>query len=107
MSDIDEMRTWNIEKLWNFISVERGLDHRVRDIVRFGKEIKMDIYDYMLNNFTTKSKAGKVVYRGRVYYMEDLYTDIEERRRIAFEWIERNYPDKRVVTPRKAPTEVN
>lgn len=103
MVELEEIKTWDIEKLWNFISVEQSLDRKVYNIVRFGHTIKMDINDYIRNAYLEKTKAGKIVYGSKTFNREDLYTDIERRRKEAFRWIEKNFPDKSVIGARYAP----
>lgn len=105
MTELEEIRTWDIEKLWNFISIEQKIDRKTYELVRFGNGVKMDINDFIRNAYIIKNKSGKVFYRGKVYWLEDLYTDIESRRREAFRWIEKNFPERRVVGARMAPKE--
>lgn len=107
MTEIEEIKTWDIEKLWNFISVEPKLDRKVYQLVRYGNGVTIDVHDYILNNYTINNKRGIIRYRGKIYCLEDLYTDIENRRRTAFAWIEKNFPDKRVVMPRMMPKDLS
>lgn len=100
MTDIDNIRTWDIEKIWNFISAESDIKQSIYDKLRYGIVLKIDIYDYINGSFTVKGKSGVAICKGKTFRLQDMYTEIEERRRLGIQWIEENYPDLDLTRPR-------
>lgn len=101
--DLDEVRTWDIEKLWKFISKEESLPKRIYEEIRFGRLIWMEITDYILGNYQDFPNKPFIRYRAKKIKKKDLYTDIEEREKMAFKWIEKNYPERGRIDPIHAP----
>lgn len=97
--DLDEVRAWSLERLWNFIKKEKDVPRGVYNKIRFG-EIDMDINSIFNKEFTTYNTKGFIKFRGRKISKQELYTDLEERERIAFQWIAENFPNREVVRRR-------
>lgn len=87
-----DIKTLSLEEAYElFISeVDKYRDSKIYGQIRFGIKIRFDIYDYLNGNIRVKHKSGKAIIKGRVYDMEDIYGEIEERNKEMKEWLVEN-----------------
>lgn len=98
--DIDEVRTWDIEKLWNFLKKEK-VPMDVYQKVRYGK-INIDVNIIINREYRDYTVKGFIKIMGRKMEKEELYSDLEEREKVAFQWIKENYQNRPIVGGRYA-----
>lgn len=55
--------------------------------VRFGISLSFDMYDYINDVIVVKGKIGKVIHRGHVWKSEDFWTELEQRTRLAKQYL--------------------
>lgn len=65
--------------------------------VRYGLSLKIDIYDYLNQNFTIKAKKGMMIYKGKLYKLNDVYTEFEERTQLIKEILIKLYGSENLV----------
>lgn len=64
--------------------------------------LKIDIYDYLNQNFTIKAKKGIMIYKGQRYKLNDVYTEFENRTMLIKEILIKIYGDNNLVNKGKA-----
>lgn len=91
--DID-INSLNIKE--SFLMLTQYMDEDYEDIeeiyqkVRFGINLRFDIYDYINEMIKTKDKNGIVIYRGKNMNLTKFWTELEQRNIIAKKWLKEN-----------------
>lgn len=101
----EKVVTGSMQELWDtFITLEGEYDNFEKDYddVRFGMDVKFEIYDLWedTKQIVRKDKDGKVIIDGNTYKLESFRTEKEERRKIMVEAILNNVTEFDVTTPR-------
>lgn len=97
--------TGTMQELWDtFITLEgeyKGFEDEYED-VRFGYEVKFEIYDLWeeTNGIVRKDKSREVIINEEVYGLEDFRTEKENRRKTMITAILENINEVDVTTPR-------
>lgn len=65
--------------------------------IRYGLEIKFDVYDYLNGVITIKSKIGVAIYRGKPIELSKLWDELEERTIVCRKWLKENINDDPIV----------
>lgn len=97
--DID-ISTLGLEEAYNAFKVEVDTMSKDYKQARFGKNIRFDINIYLRGHIIIKHKIGKAYILGKVYDIEDIYTELEERERIIKDWLHENMGTEGVANPR-------
>ena len=64
---------------------------------RHGINLKFDIYDYINQTITIKTKTGKVQYRNKNFNLTDFWTELEERTILIRKWLKNNQPERQTT----------
>ena len=96
MEETKEISTLNIKE--SFLMLTQYLDDKEEyndleetyEQVRFGKNIRFDIYDYINEMVKVKDKSGLIIYRGKTINLTKFWTELEERNIIAKKWLKTN-----------------
>lgn len=85
-------RQMELSEMYNVFIVEMDeeKDKDVYALIRLGIDLEFDIYDYFNGIMEIKRKAGDVVYRNRIFKLADVWTELEKRRKLLYNWIEEN-----------------
>lgn len=65
--------------------------------IRFGIDLKFDLYDYINEMIQTKSKSGRVIYRGKTIDLTKFWTEIETRNIKAKKWLKENTTEEGII----------
>lgn len=87
----ERIRLMNLNEIYHFIIGEKDLDDKTRRKLRYGMDIRVDIYDYFNGSIMEKKKKGICVIQGRVFKTEDINTEMEKRLLLAREWLLNKY----------------
>ena len=91
---IERIQLMGLQETYMFMLGEKEVPTDVKNKMRFGIKIPVDIYDFLDQNFSIKQKSGKIIYRGKPISMEQINTEMEERLILGKEWLLKEYAQK-------------
>ena len=95
------IREMNLREAYTFLISDGSLEGANYNKMRFGLQLKVDIYDYFNNNFIIKPKKQLVLYGGRMFPLSALYSEFESREKMAKELLIAKYGAMELVKCRE------
>lgn len=87
----EDFRTLDLKELYNIFVLEmddeKEGDREAYNEVRYGVNLKFDIYDFFNGVVKVKEKTGVAIYKRKLWKLDKLWTELEKRRKIIYNWV--------------------
>lgn len=85
ITEADRVYDLDVFQVWNRLKLESDCPKRVKDVVKWGVKIKIEIHELM--NVKPKGKQGKFLYKGKVYSSEQIWEEVDAREIEGKKWL--------------------